>query len=103
MPQSIEDSLRRLVSSLQLARIYPLEHPKFREALDGAYVSLQELLRQKEELVVGIVGEELAVENEIFFDLSRTLKPMIQHLKERENREDFLPPPVKPGRAVRVY
>ena len=84
MPQSIEDSLRRLVSSLQLARIYPLEHPKFREALDAAYASLQELLRQKEELVVGIVGEELAVENEIFFDLSRTLKPMIQHLKERK-------------------
>ena len=34
--------------------------------------------------MVGIVGEELAVENEIFFDLSRTLKPMIQHLKERK-------------------
>ena len=91
MAQSIEDSLRRLVSSLQLARIYPLEHPKSREALDAAYVSLQGLLSRKEELVIGIVGEELAVENEIFFDLSRTLKPMIQHLKERKiERISFL-------------
>lgn len=81
--RTIEDSLRSLVSSLQLARIYPMEHPKFREALETAYASLISLLSQRDELVVGIVGEELAVDKEIFFELSRTLKPMIQHLKER--------------------
>lgn len=83
MPEHLEDSLRGLVSSLQLARIYPREHPKFRESLESAYNSLQGLLGERSELVIGIIGEELAFEKEIFFDLSKSVRPFIQYLKER--------------------
>lgn len=83
MQKNFETSLRDLINSLQLAKIYPREHPQCRNALDKAYESLQHLLQGKEEIVVGIVGDELAFEKEIFLDLSRAVKPLIQFLKER--------------------
>jgi len=83
MSEAIENSLRSLISSLQSAKIYPLEHPKFKESLENAHNSLRNLLGERSELVVGIIGEELAFEKEIFFDLSKSVKPFIQYLKER--------------------
>ena len=83
MAEAIENSLRSLISSLQSAKIYPLEHPKFKESLENAHNSLRNLLGERSELVVGIIGEELAFEKEIFFDLSKSVKPFIQYLKER--------------------
>ena len=83
MAEAIENSLRSLISSLQLARIYPLEHPKFKESLENAHNSLRNLLEERSELVIGIIGEELAFEKEVFFNLSKSVKPFIQYLKER--------------------
>src|SRR3989338_3088296 len=83
MAEAIENLLRSLISSLQSAKIYPLEHPKFKESLENAHNSLRNLLGERSELVVGIIGEELAFEKEIFFDLSKSVKPFIQYLKER--------------------
>ena len=83
MSEAIENSLRSLISSLQSAKIYPLEHPKFKESLENAHNSLRNLLGERSELVIGIIGEELAFEKEIFFDLSKSVKPFIQYLKER--------------------
>ena len=83
MQETFEASLRDLIASLQLAKIYPLDHPSFRDSLDKAWKSLQYLLSRYDELVIGIVGEELAFGKEIFFDLSKMVKPLIQYLKER--------------------
>ena len=83
MAEAIENSLRSLISSLQSAKIYPLEHPKFKESLESAHSSLRNLLGERNELVIGIIGQELAFEKEIFFDLSKSVKPFIQYLKER--------------------
>src|SRR3989338_2803103 len=83
MAEAIENSLRSLISSLQSAKIYPLEHPKFKESLENAHNSLRNLLGERSELVIGIIGQELAFEKEIFFDLSKSVRPFIQYLKER--------------------
>src|SRR3989338_1115028 len=83
MSESIENSLRELIASLQLAKIYPPEHPAFKNSLDKAYESLRALLEEKGELVIGIVGEELTSGKEIFFNFSRSVKPFILYLKER--------------------
>ena len=83
MPESIENSLRLLVASFQLAKIYPLEHPAFKNSLDKAYESLQDLIEEKGELVIGIVGEELTSGKEIFFNFSKSVKPLILYLKQR--------------------
>jgi len=81
--EKIEHFLKDLLSSLQSARLYATEHPLFKKSVEKAYLSLQEILREREELVIGIVGTELAFEKEIFFDLSKQVMPAIVYLKDR--------------------
>lgn len=83
MIDKVENLLRDLISALQIIRLYAKWHPSFKKSVEKAYLSLQEAFEDKEELVIGIIGEELAFGKEIFFDLSNSLKPMILYLKER--------------------
>ncbi|MFA4989656.1 MAG: HD domain-containing phosphohydrolase [Candidatus Omnitrophota bacterium] len=81
--EKIERSFKDLLTSLQTAKLYGLGHPITKKSIEKAYLSLQDVLADREELVVGIIGEELAFEKEIFFDLSKVLKQMIVYLKDR--------------------
>ncbi len=83
MLDRIENAFRSLITAFQIAMLYGTKHPKFNKFLDKAYESLQDVLKDKEELVIGIVGEELAFEKEILFELSRTHRPIIIYLKAR--------------------
>ncbi len=83
MLEKIENSFRDLISAIQIARLYSDWHPQFKRAIDKAYLSLEEVLKERQELVIGIIGEELAFEKEIFFELSKTTRPMILYLKAR--------------------
>jgi putative nucleotidyltransferase with HDIG domain len=83
MLDRIENAFRSLILVLQIAKLYSTEHRKFREYLDKAFESFQDALKDKDELVIGIVGEEMAFEKEILFDLSRSVKSMILYLKAR--------------------
>lgn len=79
----LEKSFRDFIAALQTARLYSDWHPQFKKYLEKAYASLQELLNEKARVVIGIVGEELAFEKEILFELSKFEKPMIIYLKGR--------------------
>ena len=81
--QKIEKAFKDLLTSLQTAKLYGPEHPITKDSIEKAYLSLQDVLAEREELVIGIIGEELAFEKEIFFDLSKLLKQMILYLKDR--------------------
>ena len=70
MREKIKQILTDLMSALQAAKIYTVDHPKFVEFIDRAYKSLKEILSVETEIVIGIVDEEIAVEQDIFFDLS---------------------------------
>src|SRR4030042_6721698 len=83
MLEKVEDAFRDLISAFQVARLYPDWHPQFKKSVEKAYISVEEALEGREELVIGIVGEELAFEKEIFFELSKNVRPMIIYLKER--------------------
>ncbi|MCX5703159.1 MAG: HD domain-containing protein [Candidatus Omnitrophica bacterium] len=83
MEDKIEVSFKELISTLQIAKLYPDWHPQFKKAIDKAYLSLKDALSEREELVIGIIGEELAFEKEIFFGLSKMTKPTILYLKGR--------------------
>jgi putative nucleotidyltransferase with HDIG domain len=88
---NIENSLKDFMACLQTARLYPDWHPGFKKAVDKAFYSLEAVLKDRPSLVLGIVGEELAFEKEIFFELSKIAKPVILHLKERGiERVEFL-------------
>jgi len=75
--------LRRLAASFETARLYSTEHPIFKNSIDATYEVFQDILREYGELVIGIIGEELAFEKEILFELSKMIKPTINCLKER--------------------
>lgn len=83
MLERIEDFFRSLISSLQIARLYTPKHPRFDKFVEESYEKLKSILGEKEDLVIGIIGEELAFEKEIFFDLSQGVKSTIIYLKER--------------------
>lgn len=83
MKNKIKISLIHLMSALQTGKFYSADHPKLDEFIEQAHSSLQEILKEKKELVIGIVEDELAWEDEIFFDLSQKLKSLILYLQER--------------------
>jgi len=83
MLEKIEQCFRDLLSALQTAKLYTTGHPMFAKAVDKAYASLQEVFIERDELVLGFVGEEIAFEKEIFFDLSKMVLPAIVYLKDR--------------------
>jgi HD-GYP domain-containing protein (c-di-GMP phosphodiesterase class II) len=83
MLEKIETFLKNFISAFQIAKIYTTTHPKFSESADTAFGDLDDILRKKDELILGIVGEELAYETEIFFELSKKLRSMILYLKAR--------------------
>jgi len=75
--------LRDIIASLQMAKLYSTAHVIFKNSVTKAYNSLQDVLRDKSELIIGIIGEELAFEKEIFFELSKLAQPMIAYFKEK--------------------
>jgi putative nucleotidyltransferase with HDIG domain len=83
MLEQVKESFRDFIAAVQIARLYSCTHPQFKAALAKAYESVQIVVKEKEPLVFGIIGDELAFEKEIFFDLSKIERPMIVFLKER--------------------
>ncbi len=84
MQEKIKKALTDLISALQAAIIYTTKHPKFTDIIDRLYNDLQDIFRERKELIIGIVDGELAFEHFIFFDLSKKLRPLILFLQERE-------------------
>jgi putative nucleotidyltransferase with HDIG domain len=96
MSEAIENSFRGLVSALQTAKLYGVEHAKFSKSVDKAYECFQAAFEERNELVFGIVEEELAFEKEVMFDLSKATRPMIVYLKSRNiEKMDFYRPMLK--------
>jgi putative nucleotidyltransferase with HDIG domain len=84
MHELIGNVLNDLNVTVQRIRIYTQEHPLFKDSLEVTYCHLSQVLQAKDELVVGIIGDELAFEKEIFFDLSKKLKWFIHFLTKRQ-------------------
>lgn len=83
MNEIIEVALKDFLSALQTAKLYNSSHPIVQRAIEKAHRSISDLLNEKKELIIGIIGEEIAFEKEILFDLSKISKPAITYLKER--------------------
>jgi len=80
--EEIKLFLKNFMASWQTARIYDTGHKLFVESLEKTYSTLLSLLREKDELVIGILGEELASGENIFFELSKRAIQSITYLKK---------------------
>ncbi len=83
MLEKIKTFLLELVSAIQAAKIYSVDHPRFRELVEKAGRSLGPVFEQRKEIVIGIVENEFAWEEEILFDLSQKLGSFILYLRDR--------------------
>lgn len=83
MSVNIETAFKDLLNCLQALKMYGGTHPMFTKSLDSAYTAFKDVLSMRQEAVIGIIGEELAFEKEILFDLGKFLRPSILYLKER--------------------
>lgn len=81
--EKIEQALKDIFSCLQTAKLYGRDSVLLGRAAKKAFVSLQEALRGHGAFTIGIVGEELVIENEILFDLSNALRPTVLYLKSK--------------------
>jgi len=73
-----------LMNAIQAGKIYTGDHPKFKEYLDRLYGAVRELLEDRKELILGIVGGEAAWEDEIFFNLRGKLGLLIDFLEKND-------------------
>jgi HD-GYP domain-containing protein (c-di-GMP phosphodiesterase class II) len=71
-----------LMNAIQAGKIYTGDHPKFREYLNRLYTIVQEILEDRKELILGIIGGEAAWEDEIFFHLRGKLGLLIDFLEK---------------------
>lgn len=83
-------ALIHLFSAFQTGKLYPKDHPTFLNTIEKSYKSLKEVLEKKAEIVIGMVDQELACEEEIYFDLSRKLKSSILYLLDRNIEKIFI-------------
>ncbi|MBU2266005.1 MAG: hypothetical protein KJ977_03100, partial [Candidatus Omnitrophica bacterium] len=75
--------LRDFISAWQIAKIYEVEHPLFLDSVAVATESLRAAIKERKEIIIGVVGSEFACGDDIFFELSKKLGPAISQLKER--------------------
>ena len=83
MLTNVEVAFKGLLACLQSLKMYGQVHPMFQKSLDSAFEAFTDVLSSRQEMVIVIIGEELAFEKEILFDLAKFLRPAILYLKER--------------------
>jgi HD-GYP domain-containing protein (c-di-GMP phosphodiesterase class II) len=92
MIEKIKNALLNLSSAIQAGKIYSKDHPSYQAFILRAFQALHDCVARKNELVIGIVEDELAWEGEIFFSLSQKLNALVQYLQEKNiDRVVFLP------------
>ncbi len=82
--EKVQQFISDLTASFQMVRLYSGAHARFEASVDKAYQSLRDIFKERNEFVLGVIGEELAFEKEIFFELSKVALPLILAVKARE-------------------
>jgi HD-GYP domain-containing protein (c-di-GMP phosphodiesterase class II) len=85
MPQfsikdKVEELITRLARAVQVYGLYGDEHRLTEESIDSLSVILDEILVEKKEITIGIIGNEIAFEKEPLHESSRSKKGFINHL-----------------------
>ena len=78
----VEEFIRMLVSAVHVRALYGEHHKITQDTIDGLYSILDGIMNQTEEITVGIIGSEIAFEEEPFYEMSRQVSGFIEHLKK---------------------
>ncbi len=93
--EHINEILRGFGSSLASAKMYSVNHPQVQETIDITYTYLKKFFEKHEELIIGVVENELIFENQILFNLSLMLLDFIKYLKNKNIEKIYIYPNLK--------
>ncbi|MGB3056731.1 MAG: hypothetical protein WBC16_01045, partial [Candidatus Omnitrophota bacterium] len=79
MPENnIREKVRELITGLartiSMCAMYTEDHKLAQDAIDGLYKILSEVLSEKEEITIGVIGNEIAFEKEPYYEESERLR-----------------------------
>jgi HD-GYP domain-containing protein (c-di-GMP phosphodiesterase class II) len=81
--EKVADLITRLARSIQVAQLYGPRHAITEEALDALKSSLDSVLAGRDDVTIGIIGDELAFEKEPLFELSAKRRGFIDFLRAK--------------------
>jgi HD-GYP domain-containing protein (c-di-GMP phosphodiesterase class II) len=95
--ERIEELITRLARAVQITQMYGPQHNLAAESVDSLFALLTELLVRKEEITIGIIGDEFAYEKQPLFEYSQRKKGFIEYLKDKGAKKiSFYPGVDKP-------
>lgn len=77
----VEKCVAWLGGATKVCRIYGVEHDLTKQALDNLYSITNDILSEKKQIIIGIIGEEIVFENGPLYEASKRRKGFIKHLK----------------------
>jgi len=81
--EKIELSFKDFLAAVQTAKLYGMGHPILKKALEKTFNSIQDVLSDRAEFTIGIIGDEIAFEKEVLFSLSKLAEVGVGYIKER--------------------
>lgn len=79
---TVERLIREMAGATQSRGMYGGAHKLAREAVAKLLATLSEIFGTREDITVGIIGDEIAFEKEPFYELSKIIGGFIANLKE---------------------
>ena len=79
--EKIEDLIVNLARAKQISGLYGDDHQVTQESINYLYKAINDIFMEKNIIVIGVIGNEIAYEKTPFFSLSRRVKGFIAQLK----------------------
>ncbi|MDP2913175.1 MAG: HD-GYP domain-containing protein [Candidatus Omnitrophota bacterium] len=77
----VEELIGFLIGAVRTGNVYGRDHNLTKDAIDKLYSSLRAALSDREEITIGIIGDEVAFEKMPFYEISKNMGKFILQLK----------------------
>ncbi|MFC1808181.1 HD-GYP domain-containing protein [Candidatus Omnitrophota bacterium] len=82
MRDMVADLIKALVNAKTLYGLYSNKHKLTKEGIDSAYIMLKKALSEISEITIGVIGNEIAFDEEPYYDMSKEIHGFIESLNE---------------------
>ncbi|MEW5894413.1 MAG: hypothetical protein AB1650_01460 [Candidatus Omnitrophota bacterium] len=83
MEEKVNEFLKTFSALIAVAKMYEAGHRQFQISVDKAYVCLQDVFKERNELLLGIVEDEIIYDDRVLFKLSEALQNLIICIKKK--------------------
>ncbi len=80
--KKIERLIRVLASAIHVRTLYGQDHKITKQTIDAFHSTLQDIFQDHKEITIGVIGDEIAFEEEPFYEMSKQMTGFIDQLKK---------------------